>query len=145
MSIFTCATLLGASSALANFAQAVAVAIAGAFVYWTFTRPGPGGLRLSVLLCATILAAPHVSDQDAVLLALSASLFLSAPMRSRYWPLWTAVAAAVWISPLFNPPAWFSIGRVTPVLLLCFVGCAAAALRCAEPSGTGLQIGGVEG
>jgi hypothetical protein len=127
MSVFACATWLGAPPVVANLAQGVAIAIAAAIVYLAFRRPAPGALQLAVLLAATMLAAPHVSTSDAVLLALAASLFVIA--SGRLGPAQLMLAAAVWISPLFNPPSVFRPGCLTPVLILLLLGALIAEIR----------------
>jgi len=118
LSVFACATWLGAPRIVANLAQWTAIAIAAAFVYRAFRRPAPDALQLAVLLTATMLAAPHASASDAVLLALAASLFLAAPRRAVVGTGQVTLAAAVWISPLFNPPSLFRPGTLTPVLIV---------------------------
>jgi alpha-1,2-mannosyltransferase len=127
MSVFACATWLGAPPAIANLAQGVAIMIAAAIVYLAFRRPAPGALQLAVLLAATMLAAPHVSTSDAVMLGLAASLFVVAAGRLR--PAQLMLAAAVWISPLFNPPSVFRPGCLTPVLILLLLGVLIAEIR----------------
>jgi alpha-1,2-mannosyltransferase len=137
-SVFACATLLGAPSALANLAQAAAVAIAAIFVYWTFRRHAPGELLLAVLFAAALLAAPHASASDAILLGLAASLYLSTLPQVRGRGLYAAVAVALWIIPLFNPPALVPLGLATPLLLLLFLTCVAGSLyqgvSCRKPA-----------
>ena len=135
MSVFACATWLGAPRSIANLAQALAIAVAAAIVYWVFRRPAPGALQLAVLLAATMLAAPHASASDAVLLALATSLYVAAPRRGTLRPLQLALAAAVWISPLFNPPSVFRPGCLTPLLILLLLGAIIVEIRDAEIPG----------
>ncbi len=118
LSVFACLAVLGAPRILASLAQGLAVAIAAATVYAAFRRPGPGTLQLAILLAATMLAAPHASASDAVLLAVATSLYVAAPHREALRPLQLLLAATVWISPLFNPPSLFRPGCFTPVLIL---------------------------
>ncbi|HEV2334892.1 MAG TPA: glycosyltransferase family 87 protein [Stellaceae bacterium] len=118
ISVFACVAWLGASPGVANLAQWTAIAIAAAFVYQAFRRPQPGALELAVLLAATMLAAPHVSTSDAVLLALATSLFVAASGGEGPRPAHLMLAAAVWIIPLFNPPSVFRPGSVTPLLIV---------------------------
>ena len=129
ISVFACVSWLGASPAAANLAQAVAIAIAAAFVYRVFRRPDPGALQLAVLLAATMLAAPHVSTSDAVLLALATSLFVTASGRDGPRPAQLTLAASVWIIPLFNPPSVFRPGSVTPLLIVALLGAIVARIR----------------
>jgi len=130
-SVFACATLLGAPSSVANLAQGTAVGIAVGCVYWIFRQRTLRELQLSAFLAATILAGPHVSASDGVLLALAASLFLSALGTSELhsYSMRATAAVAVWVSPLFNPPSLFPVGLMTPVLILLFLGFAISMIR----------------
>ncbi|HEY8874734.1 MAG TPA: glycosyltransferase family 87 protein [Stellaceae bacterium] len=132
MSVFACLTWLGAPRGIANLGQALAIAVAAAIVYWVFRRPAPGALQLAVLLAATMLAAPHASASDAVLLALETSLYVVAPGRGVLRPSQLALAAALWISPLFNPPSVFRPGSLTPLLILLLLGAIIVEIRDAE-------------
>ncbi|MFI4948298.1 MAG: glycosyltransferase family 87 protein [Alphaproteobacteria bacterium] len=118
ISVFACASWLGASPGIANLAQWAAIAIAAAFVYRAYRHPRLGALELAVLLAATMLAAPHASTSDAVLLALATSLFVAASGGEGPRPAHLMLAAAVWIIPLFNPPSVFRPGSVTPLLIV---------------------------
>ena len=147
LSVFSCVTWLGVPQGirvedlglylnhhhwlkfLANLAQAAAVAFAAAIVYWTYRRPAPGALQLAVLLAATMLAAPHASASDAVLLALATSLYVAAPGRGALRPMQLVLAAAAWISPLFNPPSLFRPGCLTPLLILLLLWAIIAEIR----------------
>lgn len=152
LSVFACVSWLGAPfgtdvddlaryladhrwlEVVARLAQWLAITIAAALVYWTYRRPCPETLRLAVLLGATMLAAPHVSTSDAVLLALATSLYVSARRRAALQPLQLVLAAAVWISPLFNPPSLFRPGCLTPLLVLLLLGAIVAETRDGEAS-----------
>jgi alpha-1,2-mannosyltransferase len=128
VSVFACASLLGAPALLANLAQATAVAVAAASVYWVFRRRAGGALPLSCVLAATILAAPHASTSDCLLLGLAAALFLACLLTQEFRPIWGALAAAVWISPLFNPPSVFRVGLLTPLLIVLLLAAIIAAI-----------------
>ncbi|HXC27999.1 MAG TPA: glycosyltransferase family 87 protein [Stellaceae bacterium] len=117
ISVFACASWLGAPATLASAVQALATIGAAIAVYWIYRRPDTGGLRLAALLAATILAAPHASNSDAILLGLAASVFVTALPSAGLRPYQLTLAAAVWVSPLFNPPVLFRIGCVTPLLV----------------------------
>ena len=69
-SVLTCVTLLGLPRWAAWGAQAGAAAIALVAVWRAFAARHPG--QLPVLLCATLLASPHVSNPDLILLAIAA-------------------------------------------------------------------------
>ena len=117
ISVFACVSWLGASAAVASAVQAIVTIGAAATIYWVYRQPHAGGLRLAALLAATILAAPHASNSDAILLGLAASVFVTAIPPAALRPYQLAIAAAVWISPLFNPPVLFRIGCATPLLV----------------------------
>jgi alpha-1,2-mannosyltransferase len=128
-SVFACLSLLGAPTSIANIAQITAIAAAAGCVYFLFRRNTKAELQLSGLLSATLLAAPHASASDAVLLAVAAISFLSSMAANGLHPFRGMVALAVWVSPLFNPPSVVRIGLVTPVLILLFLACVTAEVR----------------
>jgi len=114
-SISTCAALLGAPGWLAMAAQAAGVLIAAAAVWRAFRIAHPQ--RLAILLCAALLASPHVSNYDLELAAIAALVAIRAvPENSR--PLALMLPLAAWIAPLFNPPRVMVLGLVTPLLIL---------------------------
>jgi hypothetical protein len=121
-SVYANAIWLGASVPLANLAQAAAALVAAGSVWWCHRRPMADDLRLAVLLAATILAAPHVIDYDAVLLGIAATLFFTHAYRDGFRFGDTAIAVLVWASPLANPPSVFRIGLLTPLLIVLFIG-----------------------
>jgi hypothetical protein len=120
-SVYTYATLFGAPVALANTAQAISALFAAACVWWCYRRPMADDLRLAALLAATMLAAPHVIDYDAVLLGIAATLFFLRAMEDGFRFGDTAIAVLIWASPLINPPSVFRIGLVTPFLIVIFL------------------------
>jgi alpha-1,2-mannosyltransferase len=129
VSVFACASLLGAPPFLANLAQGAAVAIAGGCVYWVFRRCAVNStLALSCVLAASTFAAPHASTSDYLLIGLAAALFLACLLMRPFHPIWGALAATVWISPLFNPPSLFRIGLLTPLLILLLLAAIIAAV-----------------
>jgi alpha-1,2-mannosyltransferase len=117
LSLYTCATLLGASSTAANLLQLAALAAAAAAVFWTFRRNLPADQRMVVLLAAAIFAAPHVSTYDTILLALAAGLlFRRVAEEPLPFPLAIVILAA-WLLPLINPPRATPLGLATPVIV----------------------------
>jgi Glycosyltransferase family 87 len=116
-SVYACLVLLGAAPALAHAAQAVAIALAAACVYRSFRKPLSDGLRLVVVLAASLLAAPHVSSSDGLLAGLAAILYLDARMKNDLRIADAAIVMLVWLSPLATPPQLFAIGRIIPLLL----------------------------
>lgn len=114
-SVSTCAALLGAPPWLAKAAQALAALIALAAVWRAFRLSHP--MRLAILLCATLLASPHVSNYDLLMLAIAGLAYLrSLPESSR--PLILLLPLAAWTAPIFNPPRLMVLGLATPLLLL---------------------------
>ncbi|HLY44749.1 MAG TPA: glycosyltransferase family 87 protein [Stellaceae bacterium] len=146
VSVFACVSALNAPQALASLAQWVAVALAAAFVYETYRHRSMPSLQLAALLAATMLAAPHASASDAVLLGLAAGLFITAPRMSGLRTSEIVLAAAVWISPLFAPPRLLPPGALTPLLILLFLAMVMAAMRryaadVVDPAGVAASAG----
>ncbi|MEO8302068.1 MAG: glycosyltransferase family 87 protein [Rhizomicrobium sp.] len=114
-SVSTCVALLGAPHWLATAAQALAVLIAVLAVWRAFRAQH--SQRLAILLCAVLLASPHVSNYDLLLLAVAALIYLrTLPESSR--PLVLVLPLAAWSAPIFNPPRANPLGLLTPLLLL---------------------------
>lgn len=115
-SVATNLTLLGGGARLASLCQAAALLCAGAAVWWCWRRPAARELRLAILLAATALAAPHVANYDAVLLALSAALLFAHGLDHGFRWGGAIVPVAAWTIQAFNPPDVFRIGMLTPLL-----------------------------
>jgi hypothetical protein len=114
-SVSTCVALLGAPHWLATAAQMLAGGIAIVAVWWSFQTRQPG--RLAILLCAAVLASPHVSNYDLLMPGVAALLWLrTLPGDAR--PLALVLPLAVWMAALYNPPRVMPLGLVTPLLLL---------------------------
>jgi hypothetical protein len=121
LSVYTCAWVLGASHNVGTLAQAVATLGAAAAVYVSFRGPLTPDRQLAVLLAATILAAPHVSSYDVLLLAIAACLMFSRALTDGA-PLYEiTLMLAIWLLPLFNPPRATPVGLMTPVLVALFI------------------------
>lgn len=121
VSVFAGATLLGASPAVANLAQAMAVVLAAACVFRVFQQSARRELKIAAALAGTILAAPHGSMQDGLLLGLAAAAFLAVALEDGLGFGDAVLAAALWASPLGNPPSLFRIGLLTPALVALFL------------------------
>ncbi len=114
-SVLTCVTLLGLPRWAAIGAQVFAAAIAVVAVWRVFAARHPG--QLPVLLCATLLASPHVSNPDMILLAIAAlALVRWVPANTR--PIMLMLPLAAWAAPLFNPPKAMPPGLITPLIIL---------------------------
>jgi alpha-1,2-mannosyltransferase len=114
-SISTCASLLGAPRWAGTMAQAAGMLVAIAAVWRAFRTAHPQ--RLAALLCACLLASPHVSNYDLELLAIAALLAVRA-MSASSRPLALFLPLAAWIAPLYNPPRALALGLVTPLVIL---------------------------
>ena len=114
-SVSTCLTLLGAPKALAMAGQGAAILLAAAAVWRASRIAHPA--RLAVLLCAALLASPHVSNYDLILLAIAALWAVrTLPESSR--PLALILPLAAWLAPLYNPPRALPLGLITPLVIL---------------------------
>ena len=122
MSVYACAITFGMSSANANIVQTVAIIVAATSVYFAFSAAIRDNLRIAILLAATFLAAPHAANYDAILLSVAAILVLSAAYEERVKLGGSLLAATIWLCPLFNPPAAFAVGVITPFIVLGFIG-----------------------
>jgi alpha-1,2-mannosyltransferase len=121
MSVYTCAIVAGASQATARLAQIFAVLFAAGNVIVAFRRKMPPDLQLAVLLTCAFLAAPHVSNYDAVLLTVAATLVFKQSFTGGL-PIWyMPLAGLVWLCPLINPPMAFYVGIFSPVLICLFL------------------------
>ena len=114
-SVSTCVSLLGAPHWLATAAQVAAILGAIAVTWLAFRNRHPQ--RLAILCCAMLLASPHVSNYDLILLAIAALLGVRA-LSANTRPLLLMLPLACFIAPLFNPPRVMPLGLVTPLLLL---------------------------
>jgi alpha-1,2-mannosyltransferase len=128
-SVYTNLALLGASPQFANAGQAAALLLAAGCVWWSFRRPIPGDLQLVVLLAATVLAAPHVSNYDTVLLVVAATSLFAIALAEGFRRGELIVPMLVWMIQLFNPPDVYCVGMVTPLLTCLLIACAIARAR----------------
>src|ERR1700761_3073481 len=114
-SVSTCLALLGVPRGLALAGQGLAALAALALCWRAFRIAHPQ--RLAVLLCAALLASPHVSNYDLIMAAIAA-LLLVRSMSESSRPLALMLPLAAWISPIYNPPRIMTAGLVTPLVLL---------------------------
>jgi alpha-1,2-mannosyltransferase len=132
-SVYAALFASGLPSSLANLGQAVAAIVAAALAYTAHRRPLPHDRQIAVLLAATMLAAPHSSVVDLVLLSVAVMLWSVDALRvETALAKWT-LALALWLAMLFNPPLASPPGRLTPLLILGFIALAMAG-RGAEPA-----------
>jgi alpha-1,2-mannosyltransferase len=139
-SIYANLVMVGASHALATAGQNGATLLAAVCVWWCYRRAMPDDLRLAVLLAAAMLAAPHVTNYDAVLLVVAATLVFAYGLDHGFRRFGLIVPVLVWMIQLFNPPHEYRIGLVTPLLTAALIACAIAAARSAPvPSAAPIQ------
>jgi alpha-1,2-mannosyltransferase len=121
-SVWTCATVLGAPAFVATLLQLAFSVGAAAAVCIAFRHRMT--CRAPILLAATVLAAPHWSPYDAVLLTLAGAWWLALkPGAARQtWP-WILMLA-LWLIPVLSPPLLTPAGRLAPLLIAGFIGAA---------------------
>ena len=123
-SIYTNLIVLGASHSVANAGQAAVALLAMSCVWWCYRRPAPRVLRLVVLLSATVLAAPHILNYDAVLLVVAATLLVIRALDEGFRRGELIVPMLIWMIQLFNPPSFYRFTVITPVLTALLIVCA---------------------
>ena len=134
-SVWTCATLLGAGPALASLLQLAALGISFAAVGIAFWQTRRADVRLAVLLTATILAAPHWSAYDAVLITLAASFWVARRYSDGLDNRALILMLLLWVLPLFSPPALVPVARILiPVLVVTLLVLTNLAVRTVRPA-----------
>jgi hypothetical protein len=118
LSVWACATLLGAPGWLANAAQVAAIVLAAACIWIAFRGRLGRDRRMAVLLTATLIAAPNSSTYDLVLLAAAALLLYremldGIAIMPRPWLL-----LLPWYAPLLMAPRSSGFGFAVPVVIL---------------------------
>jgi hypothetical protein len=136
-SVYATLNASGFPPMLANVGQWAATLIAAGLTYAAFRRDLCGTRKIAVVLACTLLAAPHSSLNDLVLLSIAAALWGGeAAEEGASLGAWT-LALAVWSAMLFNPPLPSPAGRLTPLLILGFV----AMMMHRKPSPSATAIG----
>jgi alpha-1,2-mannosyltransferase len=128
-SVYTNLVLIGAPHMAATLGQWLVTLLCAVGVWWCWRRSIAEELRLAVLLAATVLAAPHVTNYDAVLLVVAATLVFIDGLDHGFGRGGVAVPLLVWMIQLFNPPDAFRIGLITPVLTALLIVSTIAAAR----------------
>ncbi len=107
-SVHTCLRILGFGDSVAGAGQIIAISLAAGCIVAAFARRSmPLRQRTIILLLALVAGAPHVGDYDHVLLAIAVMLILLG--RRRLVRGEAGLAAAVWLAPMFNPPAMIEV------------------------------------
>jgi len=121
-SAYTDAFLIGAPAAVASVIQDLVTLLCAAVVWWCFRASRMRrDLQLAVLLTATIIGAPHVSNYDAVMVALAVSLFLCRGLEDGFRFGDAMLIVIVWSLELLDPPILFRWGLATPLVLCVFI------------------------
>lgn len=120
-SVFTIATLLGASKAVANVMQACATLGAAASVYLAYRRPMAGELRFAVFLAASVVGSPHVSPYDMILLAAAATILVWNLLQEEFRPAALAIPLLAWLLPLMGPPKLLVTGYAIPFVIFALI------------------------
>lgn len=119
-SVYACLASAGLPAAVADAAQLAASLLAAVLAAAAFALRLAPERRIAVLLAATVLAAPHSSLADTVLLAAAVALWCrKAAAAGAPLGQWT-LALALFLAPLFNPPLVSPVGRLTPLLIIGF-------------------------
>lgn len=138
--IYACLVASGLPGSLANAAQIAVAALSAGVVCRIFSRGIPPDRKLAVLLSASILAAPQSTPQDSLMLAIAAALWVFGEARQGGAAMWKwTLALALWLIPLFNPPAISPLGRLTPILIVAFMVLLAADRARVAPATTRLD------
>jgi len=121
-SAYTDAVLLGAPENIASGLQAVVTALCAILVWWCYKFSSlRRDMKLVVLLTATILAAPHSSNYDAVMVTVAVSLYLCRAVEDGFRFGDLSMIIIVWSIELLNPPQMLRWGLVTPLVLCVFL------------------------
>jgi alpha-1,2-mannosyltransferase len=127
-SAYTDAVLLGAPETVASAVQVLVTTLCAALVAWCFRLSGlRRDLQLAVLLTATVLAAPHSSNYDAVMVTVAVTIYLCRVIEKGFRFGDALLVIVVWSIELLNTPQMVRVGLVTPLVLCVFL--AAVILR----------------
>src|SRR5258705_3222007 len=118
LSVWAWATVLGAPGWLANAAQVAIVILAAACTWIAFRGQFGREQRMAVLLTATLIAAPHCSSYDLVLLAAAALLLYREMLDGIATVPRPLLLALPWYAPLAMGPRSSVFGFGVPVVIL---------------------------
>ncbi|MFL5279711.1 MAG: glycosyltransferase family 87 protein [Rhodopila sp.] len=121
-SIYTEAILLGLPEHFASLCQVMAIVACAGLVLWCHRPSGlPRDLQLAILLIATTLAAPHVSNYDAVMVAVAVLLFLCRALKDGFRFGDSILIIVVWCIEVLDPPRVIPPGLITPLVYCLFL------------------------
>ena len=146
-SAYTEAVLLGVPAHAASLCQAAATLACAGLVWWCYRYSGMRrDLQLAVLLTATVLAAPHVSNYDAVMVSVAVLLFLCRALDDGFRFGDSILIIVVWSIELLDPPQVIPPGLITPVVYCLFLAAVIARGRSrrhsTEMPGSRLRLAG---
>jgi len=118
LSVWAWATVLGAPGWLANAAQIAAVILAAGCTWIAFRGQLGRDCRMAVLLTATLIAAPHYSSYDLVLLAAAVLLLYRASLDGIVILPSLSLLVLPWCAPLATVPRSSVFGLGVPVVIL---------------------------
>jgi hypothetical protein len=121
-SMFIDAVLLGASPALAQLVQELA-SLAAALIVWRAFRCHtlPPDLQLGVLLAAAVIAAPHVSNYDALMLTVAGLLLLLRGLREGFLSGELILLIVTFGVEILDPPKIIPAGLLTPLVIAALI------------------------
>ncbi|WP_429033903.1 glycosyltransferase family 87 protein [Bradyrhizobium sp. I1.14.4] len=121
LSVWACATALGAPDWLANAAQSAAILLALVCTWIAFRGALGRDRRIAVLLIATLIAAPHVSPYDLVLLAAVVLLLYRDMLDGTAIIPGSSLLLLPWSAPLVEVPRLSFFGFGVPVVMVCML------------------------
>jgi alpha-1,2-mannosyltransferase len=120
LSVWACATVLGGPDWLANAAQGAAILLAMVCTWIAFCGAFGRDRRIAVLLTATLIAAPHVSPYDLVLLTAVVLLLYRDMLDIAIMP-GSSLLLLPWSAPLVEVPRLSVLGFGVPVVMVCLL------------------------
>jgi alpha-1,2-mannosyltransferase len=118
LSVWAAATLLGAPGWLANAAQVAVIVLAAACTWIAFRGQLGRDRRMAVLLTATLIAAPHSSSYDLVLLAAAVLLLYRNLLEGIALMPRPSLLLLPWFAPVVMGPRSSVFGYAVPVVIL---------------------------
>jgi alpha-1,2-mannosyltransferase len=121
LSVWACATALGAPDWLANAAQGAGILLGIVCTWIAFCGAFGRDRRMAVLLTATLIAAPHVSPYDLVLLAAVVLLLYRDMLDGIAIMPGLSLLLLPWSAPLVDVPRLSVFGFGVPVVMVCLL------------------------
>ena len=132
-SVWACAVLLGLPDRLASLLQLAALGASAMATFVAFRSSLARDKKLSILLAAAVLAAPHSGPYDGVLLVIAVALWLAGEAKASDRLHWL-LGFGIWLVPLVSPPVVSVAGRFAPLLTVALIGALLHELRSAKRS-----------